>query len=292
MNKLFINKSWQNVKRAGWRTYAVIFMMTVTYLIFGVLMVTAFTSKNLAGYLSQRPEVIGFFKDEVKEEQILDLKRELESLDYIAEVRYVSKEEAMESFLKENEDNKEITEAVTVNPFPSHLNVRVKNLDNISAISDFFESSELISDVKAYEKILDTLRTIVFAVQIIGLSLFIIFTFSTILIIFLTVGITIYARKSEIIVMKLVGATDWFVSAPYLLQSLFYSFVSVILASMILAPILIIKYNGVVASVVGDLGLYYLNVPLVLVGVGIELLFGVLLAFLSSYFATKRYINY
>ena len=222
MNKLFINKSWQNVKRAGWRTYAVIFMMTVTYLIFGVLMVTAFTSKNLAGYLSQRPEVIGFFKDEVKEEQILDLKRELESLDYIAEVRYVSKEEAMESFLKENEDNKEITEAVTVNPFPSHLNVRVKNLDNISAISDFFESSELISDVKAYEKILDTLRTIVFAVQIIGLSLFIIFTFSTILIIFLTVGITIYARKSEIIVMKLVGATDWFVSAPYLLQSLFY----------------------------------------------------------------------
>ena len=100
MNNTVLKKTFTNIKRSGWRAYAVIFMMTVTYLILGFLMITVYTSNSFADYLSKRPEVIGFFKEGVTEEQILQLKREFENFDYVSEIKYVSKEEAMQKYVE------------------------------------------------------------------------------------------------------------------------------------------------------------------------------------------------
>jgi len=291
MNNTVLKKTFTNIKRSGWRAYAVIFMMTVTYLILGFLMITVYTSNSFADYLSKRPEVIGFFKEGVTEEQILQLKREFENFDYVSEIKYVSKEEAMQSFIDQSQDNKEIVEAVTTNPFPAHLNVRVSGLDKIQDVSDKFRSSDLVSDVRAYEKVLSTLKTIIITIQIVGGVLFLVFSVSTAFIIFLTIGITIYSRKNEIVVMKLVGASDSFVGSPYYLQSVIYSLIAVLMSILILVPLLLWRYNSLVSSLLG-LESYNLSVNYLLIGVGIEVAFGLILAIASSHFAARRYINH
>jgi len=291
MNNQILKRALQNLKRSGWRAYAVIFMMSVTFVILGILLTIMYTSQNLVNYFVQKPEVIGFFNDDVSEEQILNLKKEIETKDFVAEVTYRSKEEAMKSFLEANKEDENLVNSVTSNPFPAHLNVKAKSLDQLPMISEIFNNSDLIYRVESLEGVVDTLKMIVFGIQAVALTLLIIFTISTFIIIFLTVGITIYAHKNEIIIMKLVGATNWYVSAPYFIQSSIYAIISVMISSAILIPILYTQYGYLLSTLVGGLSISGISAQILAIGVAIELLFALLLAFFSSYFATRRYIN-
>jgi len=292
MNNLF-KRTFINIKRSGWRAYAVIFMMTTTYFMLAFLMIVTYTSNRLADNLAKQLEVIGFFKDDVTEEQILSVKQSLDSNPYVSETKYVSKEDAMASFLEANRDNKDILEAVTVNVFPAHLNVKTVSLDNLSDVANIFRNNNLIEDVLVPDTFKSTIQNIVVDIQVISATLLAIFLVSTVFIIFLAIGITIYAQKDEIMIMKLVGATNGYVRMPYILQSLVYSLTSVLLALSVVTPLMIIKFNEYIGTRFGvELSkAVNVSVSVVLIGVGIELLFAVWFAVLSSYFATKRYIN-
>ena len=291
MNNQILKRALQNLKRSGWRAYAVIFMMSITFVILGILLTIMYTSQNLVNYFVQKPEVIGFFNNDVTEEQILDLKKEIETKDFVAEVTYRSKEEAMRSFLEANKGDENLVNSVTSNPFPAHLNVKAKSLDKLPMISEIFNNSDLIYRVESLEGVVNTLKMIVFGIQAVALTLLTIFTISTFIIISLTVGITIYSQKNEIIIMKLVGATNWYVSAPYFIQSSIYAIISVAVSSVILIPIIYTQYSRLMSTLVGGLSVSGISVQILIAGVVIELLFALLLAFFSSYFATRRYIN-
>lgn len=291
MNNTVFKRAMNNMKRSGWRAYAVIFMMTITFIILGLLLTVIFVSQSIASYFVQKPEVIGFFKDEVTEEQILEVKTQIEQNPYAAEVRYVSKENAMKSFLEENADNQEVIEGVTVNVFPAHLNVRSTSLDHIPEIADYFKNNDLISDVLASESFISTLKKVVIGIQVIAGSLLVVFTISTVFIIFLTIGMTIYSQKNELIVMKLVGATKGYIRAPYVIQSVIYSLVALLISLILLLPLLLTQYNQIMDMLLGELQSPELNIQILVIGVGIELIFALLLAIFASFLATRRYID-
>ena len=292
MSNSLMNRTFSNIKRSGWRTYAVIFMMTVTFTILGLLLTVIYTSQNIATYLIQKPEVIGFIKEGVKEEQILELKKEFESKDYVYGVNYISKEDAMKSFLEDNKDNEEIIGSVSSNPFPAHLNIKANSLGQVPMVAkELGAKTDLIEKVDDSHEFLDTLSKIVFGIQVISLVLLLIFTISTIFVIFLTIGITVYSHKSELIVMKLVGATNWYVRLPYMMQSFIYSLVAVLISSLILGPLLLFKYNDVMKLVLGTLDVSQVDLQIIAAGVIIEMFFAAMLSFVSSYFATRRYID-
>ncbi len=292
MSSLILSNTKQNIKRGGWKSAFLIFIMTITFLILGVLLLVMYTSREFADYFAQLPEVIGFFDDNATEEQILQVKNELESYDYVIEVNYVSKEQAMSDFLEANKDNQEVIEAVTTNVFPAHLNVKTKNLNYIDDVKNYFENNDLVIEVQAFEGALDTLKKIVLGIQLTGITLLVIFSISTVLIIFLVIGLTVYSRKDEIIVMKLVGATDWFVRAPYLLQSVIFSIIAVFISALILIPLVYYYYDDVIYAISGNFNVIEINIETLMYGLAIEIVFGLLLALIGSYMATRKYIRY
>ena len=292
MNHL-LARTFLNIKRSGWRSYAVIFMMTVTFFILGVLLTVIYTSASIASFLVGNIEVIGFFKDGVSEEQILQVKRDAENLTYVTSVKYVSKEDAMKAFLEDNKENPDVVASVTSNPFPAHLNVKVADLERTEEVASLLRSkSDLIDSIDDSKEFLLVLRNIVLGIQAIGLILLAIFTLSTFFVVVMAIGITIYSHKNEIIIMKLVGATNWYVRSPYVMQSIVFAFISVLIASAIWVPIVLTQYNNLISSVAGDLNIAQMTPQLVLIGVGIEFAFALIIGVLSSYLATRRYIRY
>lgn len=290
-NRLF-SRAIANIKRSGWRSFMVIFMMTTTYIMLGFLLLILFFSTQLAQFFVEKPEIIGFFNDGVNEERILEIKNELDQIDYVVEVKYVSKEDALESFIEENQDNQDVLQNLSVNPFPAHLNVKVNNLDHIQAISSFFDSKEEVTDVIDSLGVVDTLRKIVVGIQAFGLILLVIFSFATFIIVFLVIGLTVYSQKDELRVMKLVGATNWYVKAPFIYLSLIYGIISSIIASLIVGLIVYFEYNNIVGALLGHLEVADITVQQILMGFGIIVLFALFLSWLSSYIATRRYISY
>lgn len=291
MTSKLISRGFQNIKRSGWRAFVIIFIMFFTFLILGLQLVVMYFSQELAKYFVEKPEVIGFFKDGVTEEQIQAVKNEIGNIDYVVEVRYISKEEALKSFIEENKDDREIIESITVNPFPAHLNVKVNSLDRVSNMADFFRSNELIDKVIASEKILETLRRIVLGIQILGFGLLSIFSFTTFVILFLTVGLTVYAQKDEIRVMKLVGASNWYIRLPFLFQSAVYGFVASIISTAIVAGLLFWKYNEIASNLLGKDSIPNISIEIIALGTIIQITFALVLSLFSSYIATKRYIS-
>lgn len=290
MAKLF-KRAFSNIKRSGWRNYLLVSMMTVTYLILGLLLIVLYTTQNVVNYFVQKPEVVGFLKSDATEDQILTLKRDLENRSYIAEIRYVSKEEAMKSFIEENKNNKELIEDVSANVFPAHLNIKSNDLNSVDKILKDLKSTNLVEDVIASEDILATLRKIIFGIQVVGFSLLGIFAVCTIFVIFLTIGISVYSYKNEMIVMKLVGATNWYVRAPFILQSVIYTLLAVFIASVILIPAVLIYYQNTIKEILGNVGNFNISPEILLMGLGIMLLFGLFLSVTTTYFATRRYIR-
>ncbi len=291
MNNAVFKRAISNIKRSGWRAYAVVFMMTITYVILGVLLTIIYVTQSIASYFIQKPEVIGFFKDGVTEEQISEVKKEIEQNPYVVEVRYVSKEDAMKAFIEENKNNQDVVEGVTVNVFPAHLNVRSASLDNIPDIANYFRNSDLISDVLASENFISTLKKVVWGIQGTAAALLVVFTISTVFIVFLTIGMTIYSHKNELVVMKLVGATKGYIRSPYMLQSILYSLIALFISLIILLPILATQYNNMMDMLLGDLQAPQMNVQVLVIGVAIELVFALVLAIFSSFLATRRYID-
>lgn len=292
MNSNLFKRTIQNIKRSSWRAYAVVFMMTVTFVILGLLLTLIYGTRHIALYIEQQPAVIGFFKEGVTEEEILEVKRDLETKDYVTEVSYVSKKEAMESFLQRYADNPEILANIQVNVFPAHLNVKATTLDYTPEISNYFRTNDLIDQVQALEETsLNKLHQIVFSLQVFGISLLIVFSISTVLIVFLTIGITVYSHKEELIIMKLVGASNSYIRSPYIVQGIVYSLLATLAAIAIIAPLVFIYFDPIMQVLIHPYYLTGLGLSEISIGAGIIVFFAILLAAFSSYFATRRYIN-
>lgn len=293
MTKRILNRAKLNIKRSGWRAVAIIFMMTITYIILGVLLLVIISSNYLTQYFTQKPEVIGFFKDGTTEEQISIVKNEIEKLSYVVDVKYVSKDDALRSFIESNQNKKDLIESITVNPFPAHLNVKVNSLDKVNSVAEYFRKNEQIERTLASERVIETLENIILGIQLFGIGLFIVLAIATFMIIFLTIGITIYSQKDEIIVMKLVGATNSFVRMPYILQSVFYGSVSAVIGSIsVIAIAFSLKFNNELSKIALELKLPELNIQIIALCIATEVLFAIIFSVLSSYIATRRYISY
>lgn len=286
-----IKRTYINIKRSGWRAIALLFMMTVTYLIFGLFVITLFLSRSVANYFIQQAEIIGFFKDGVTEEKILEIKKELETRDYVVSVEYMSKEDALKSFIEENKNKTDLVQSITVNPFPAHLNVKVDSLDRVGTTADYFRQNEYIDEVVAADIVVETLRRIVSGIQNFGIALVSIFTISTFIVIFLMIGLTVYSQKDELVIMKLVGATNWYVRLPYILQSLVYGLFSSFISGVLLVMSVVFGYKFFVAQILGIANLRDVTIVELSIGLLSQITFAIVLSFVASWVATKRYIK-
>lgn len=254
-------------------------------------------SNTAMTYLQKQVQVRIFFKDSFKEEEILNLKAELEKDSRVMEVGYTSKDEAFRIFKDLSKNDPVLQESLTTNILPASLEVRsydVKDLDNIAteySTKDYVESIKYLKDIKDRFKYYSGIITIV---SLVLFTLFFIVSFGIIL---STIRINIFQKKEEIEIMKLVGANDDFIQRPFIHQGLVYSLVGSALASLIFAFILIIMFASNTLGLrdlrdvylVGNLKIHFIIFVALLVAV--INLFGYLLGRFGSKTAVKTYLN-
>ena len=248
-------------------------------------------------YLQKQVQVRIFFKDSFKEEEILNLKAELEKDPRIMEVGYTSKDEAFRIFKDLSKNDPVLQESLTTNILPASLEVRsydVKDLDNIATE---YSTKEYVESIKYLKDIKDRFKYYSGIITIFSLVLFTLFFTVSFGIILSTIRINIFQKKEEIEIMKLVGANDDFIQRPFIHQGLVYSLVGSALASLIFAFILIIMFASNTLGlrdlrdvyIVGNFKIHFI-IFVVLLVVVINL-FGYLLGRFGSKTAVKTYLN-
>jgi len=282
-----IKFAFQSFFRNFWLSVVTIIILVLT--IFSVTTVAGinYIAEKAIESVKDKVDVSVYFKPEVESKEVINVRYRLEELSTVKEVTYVSREEALDKFRERHQDDPVILESIDQleeNPLSATLVIKANNIDDYQSILSFLDNpdyDELIQDKNFddNEKVINQLSTISNKIENIGIIVSVIFVVIAVLIVFNTIRINIYTHREEIGIMKLVGATNWFVRAPFLVESLIYAVLAVIICLAILYPLL-----GVVAPQVNN---FFEGWQII----GWQLAFAVLLSILSSSIAVGKYLR-
>jgi len=122
--------AWQHIRRTPYQALAAVAVMTLNLFIASVFITTASSFEQILRFFESRPQVTAFFKDEAKIDQVEALRQKLLETGKVAEVKYVSKEEALAIYREQNKDDPVLLEMVTANMLPASLEVSADRLSS------------------------------------------------------------------------------------------------------------------------------------------------------------------
>jgi cell division transport system permease protein len=264
-----------------------------------MLIVIQVVGQTAVDAIKDKIDINLFLKTEAQEDQIAGLKTRIEALKEVKYVTYISKAEALEVFREKHADNPEILDSLRelgTNPLSPSLIIKPVNLDVfddlINSLNGFDDDIIESRNFANYKLMLDKINTITKKVKDAGLVLSGIFVLVTILVIYNSVRVAIYTHKREITIMRLVGASNWFIQMPYLISSLIYTFVGVLIIMAIFYPFLTLLQPYLEAFFVG----YNVNLVSYFYGnfiyiFGIQFLVAAFINGFASLIAVKKYSN-
>ncbi len=205
---------------------AALMVMTIVLLMVSALFVLQGMSTFLVERLQESVDVSAYFQDAVGEEEIFEVRQKLFDLEEVTDVEYISKEEALRRFIEANQGQEEILkplDAVGRNPLLAHLNVKARDPSEYEKIAEFLSRKEFSSAIASVDflnraPIIERLSLITSGIRAGVLAIVIALSAIAVLVAFNTIRLTIYNSKEEIEIMRLVGASNWFIRGPFLVQ--------------------------------------------------------------------------
>jgi len=238
--------AWQGFWRNIWLS-----VVTITIIILALISVNFLLTVNIItdaaiDIIKNKVDISVYFRPDVTEPQIFEVETYLSSLTQVKEINYVSQQEAFEEFRQKHRQDTIIIESLEElenNPLEATLRIKAKDISDYPAIVEVLDNSKynnLISD-KSFDDhkvYINKIKNLSDNVRKIGFLTSGIFAFISILIVFNTIRVAIYTHRQEIGVMKLVGATNWFIRSPFLLEAVAYGIIACLVTIVIIYPLL------------------------------------------------------
>ena len=249
--------------------------------------------------LQEKIDISIQFKDDADEEKIMEFKKDIEALEEVRSIEYISKEQALINFKETHRDNEYIKQSLKElggNPLFAVLNIKAKSLGQYGAIDSYVNNNENYKDIienvnfKENEKAINNFSGILKAVKEGMLGLTALFILISIMIAFNTIRLAMYAHRMEIEIMRLVGASNWFIKMPFVIEGAIFGIVGCVITLAFVSPIIMYISPKVSQFLPGfDLQNYFMDdLPRI---AALLLFSGVALGVISSLIAIRRYLK-
>ena len=301
--KRIIRSGFVNFWRNGFVSLASVLMMVVTLFVVGSLLFLGAVFRASLENIKSKVDVNVYFVTGAPEESIVSVKKAIEALPEVAEVEYVSRDEALARFRARHEGDQLTLQALDElgeNPLGASLSIRAKETSQYESIATFLENDSAISvgGAPIVDKVnyfqnkvaIDKLTKIIDSAKTFGIAVTVILALASILITLNTVRLAIYTAREEIAVMRLVGASNWYIRGPFLVEGFMYGVAAAVTTLVIFYP-LTLWLGPITKNFLGDINIfhYYLaefgRIALIL------LVSGILLGAASSYLAVMKYLR-
>ncbi len=180
--------------------------------------------------LDQKVNMIVYLKDEVGEPEAGRFAERLRTDLNILEVSYLSKDQAMSRLKTQLADRAELLEMVQGNPLPASVEVRLRDPGQIVRLRDTLRTDPMVEEIPLQQDVVDNLVKITRFSRVAGAVMVLGLMGVTLFVIMNTIRVAVYARRQEIEIMKLVGATDWFIRWPFVLEGVLYGLIGAVVA--------------------------------------------------------------
>lgn len=293
------NNGFLNYWRNFWLSVAATAIMVITLFIISSLLVLNTLANISLATIQEKVDISVYFKLTTPEESIKQIQRQIELLPEVKSIAYIPPVEARDKFKELHKDEPLLIESVEQftdadNPFPASFAIRVNKLTDYPTIIKIFQDEKFtpfVQKITDKRDIVDRLNRITNGVKKLGLGLTLVFGFITLIVMFNTIRLTIYNRREEIEIMRLVGASNWFIRGPFVIEGILYGLVGAILTAALLYPVLFVltpKISGFLELNIASrhyLGLSFWSLFL------LQSILGMLLGVISSVVVIRKYLK-
>lgn len=245
-SEYFIKEVYTSFKRNIWMTLASIFTVVLSLFILGFFSIVILNLNKMADTLESQVQISVYLKDDLSQEEIDETKETLSKIEGLQDIKFTTREEAMENFKERLGDQQFLLDALDdTNPLPDSFSLTVTSPQQVKTIADTAAALDSVESASYSQDIINHLFNLTHLIRLIGVALIILLTSAAIFIISNTIRLTVFARRKEIAIMKYVGATDWFIRWPFLLEGICLGFIGGGLATIFLY----IVYNQVTQEI-------------------------------------------
>ena len=217
----YLREVFLSMIRNRWMTFASIGTVAVSLFVLGVFLVLVMNVNKMAATLESQVQISVYISDSLSADEVKDIDRIISSMKSVKSVDYVPREEALKILQERLGDNKKILDALgESNPLPNSFQVTVNSATDVKKTAAAIDDLYGVDEVKYGQDVAANLFELTHLMRFFGLILMALLLGATIFIISNTIRLTVFARRKEIAIMKYVGATDWFIRWPFILEGI------------------------------------------------------------------------
>jgi cell division transport system permease protein len=286
----FIRETYKSIRRNGFMSFASVSTVTVSLLVLGLFLLIFLNTNNLTKYLESQVQVTVYMQDSATPKDLETMGANLKKLDGVVSVKQVSKAEALQRFKERLGEQKNLLSALgTDNPFPNSFEVQVDVPSRIKDITPAIHEMPKVETARFGQEVVEHLFSLTRILRFGGIVLVLFLSLATLFIISNTIRLTVFARRKEVTIMKYVGATDWFIRWPFLMEGMTLGFWGAVFSGFFITII----YSMLLGRIYATLAFFpllptwptmlYVDIFILFVGTGIGAL--------GSYISLRKFLR-
>ncbi|NLM52122.1 MAG: ABC transporter permease [Firmicutes bacterium] len=229
----YIKEAFCSIGRNGWMSFASISVVTITLLILGSFILLNLNVEHIANEIKEQVEIIARVDENCRPDEVEKIRVSLIQIAQVEEVRFVSKEEALERLKEQLGEFMEGYEQEH-NPLRDSFEIRTINPEDVPAVAAEIKKIPGIAAVDYGAEVVDKLFRSTNVIQWVGFAFMIGLAGTAMALIANTIKLTVNARAKEIMIMKWVGATEWFIRWPFIFEGIILGTIGALIPSLIL----------------------------------------------------------
>ena len=289
-SEYFVREVIISMIRNRWMTFASIGTVTVSLFVLGVFMMLVVNLTKMASELESQVQIAVYLNDALTEEGRAEVEQMMRDMKSISKIEYIPREQAIKRLEERLGDHKYILEALgDSNPLPNSYEVTVKKPEAVQSTAIAIADLYGVDEAKYGQDVASHLFDMTRLVRVFGFILMFLLAGATIFIISNTIRLTVFARRKEIAIMKYVGATDWFIRIPFILEGIALGFIGGGLAAIALRSF----YSVMAAKIYSTLTFFPLvpQYPFVNYLTAVIIISGMIVGIIGSTISLKRFLE-
>ena len=289
-SEYFVREVIVSMIRNRWMTFASIGTVTVSLFVLGVFMMLVVNLTRMASELESQVQIAVYLNDALTEEGRAEVEQMMRDMKDIAKIEYIPREQAIQRLEGRLGDQKYILEALgDSNPLPNSYEVTVKKPEAVQSTAAAIADLYGVDEAKYGQDVASHLFDMTRLVRVFGFLLMFLLAGATIFIISNTIRLTVFARRKEIAIMKYVGATDWFIRIPFILEGIALGFIGGGLSAIALRSF----YSVMAAKIYSTLTFFPLvpQYPFVNYLTIVMIVSGMIVGIIGSTISLKRFLE-
>ncbi|MBP2640584.1 MAG: hypothetical protein H6Q66_1535 [Firmicutes bacterium] len=286
----FIREAIVSLKRNGLMSIASVSTVALSMLILGLFLVMVLNLNHMASVLESQVQISVYLQDNLSDREMREVGTKITKLPGVTMVTFVGKEEAMTRFKQRLGEQQGLLSALgDTNPLPNGFEVKVDKPEMVKPTAQAIAQFKGIETTKFGQEVVEHLFSLTKMVRWFGVLLILFLALAALFIISNTIRITVFARRKEIGIMKYVGATDWFIRWPFLIEGVILGLGGALIAVFLLAE----AYGMLTSKVYESLAFLPLipRSPFIANISGLLLVLGAMIGALGSTISLRRFMK-